>query len=226
VGIGSVFATVEEFLTVVVLRRDVPSYVFTILILFPIYLTVVFVSSRWIDRIVRAPFGQALAHLLAFGWLGLMLEWFLMGLSPWSNPEASRLLMLGFQVGMFAFWATVATAPRMFLDGHPASRLARRRTVRLGIPYLVLVYTVAFVAPARLRFGPVILLIVAGYTATLAILGRWILDLHHSDAGNDQVQPMETEVRPAPVEVEPGRGYNQESFSIAGPTIEWEGPAP
>ncbi len=34
-AIGSCFATVEEFLTVVVLRHDVPSYVFTLIILFP-----------------------------------------------------------------------------------------------------------------------------------------------------------------------------------------------
>jgi hypothetical protein len=37
VVIGSVFATVEEFLTIVVLRRDVPSYLFTLLVVFPTY---------------------------------------------------------------------------------------------------------------------------------------------------------------------------------------------
>ena len=39
-----------------------------------------------------------------------------MGLSPWSNPAANPVLMLAFQTGMFAFWATVATVPRVFLD--------------------------------------------------------------------------------------------------------------
>ena len=32
---GSVFATVEEFLTIVVLKRDIPSYLFTLLVLSP-----------------------------------------------------------------------------------------------------------------------------------------------------------------------------------------------
>ncbi len=35
--IDSIVATVEEFLTIVVLRRDVPSYLFTLLVLFPTY---------------------------------------------------------------------------------------------------------------------------------------------------------------------------------------------
>ena len=46
VVIGSVSATVEEFLTIVVLRRDVPSYLFTLLVLFPTYLSFVYFSSR------------------------------------------------------------------------------------------------------------------------------------------------------------------------------------
>lgn len=191
VAIGSIFATVEEFLTVVVLRRDVPSYVFTLIVLFPVYLTVVFVTSRLLDRLVRRAGGQALAHLLAFGWLGLMLEWFLMGLSPWSNPEANPLLMLGFQAGMLAFWATVATAPRVFLDGRPASRLARRRIVRFGLPYLAMLYGIAFVVPGRVRFGPVILLIVVGYTVVLVMLLAWILDLHRQDDRADEMPPID-----------------------------------
>jgi hypothetical protein len=41
---------VEEFLTVVVIRQDIASYVFTLLILFPAFLTLVYFSSRLIDR--------------------------------------------------------------------------------------------------------------------------------------------------------------------------------
>ena len=46
VVIGSVFATVEEFPTIVVLRRNGPSYLFTLIVLFPTYLRFVYVSSR------------------------------------------------------------------------------------------------------------------------------------------------------------------------------------
>jgi hypothetical protein len=43
-----------------------------------------------------------LAHPLIDGSLGLLLEWFLMGFSFWSNLAANPLPMLAFQVGMFA----------------------------------------------------------------------------------------------------------------------------
>ena len=74
VAIGSVFATVEEFLTIVVLRRDVPSYLFTLLVLFPTYLSFVYFSSRIIGRLILREPVQDLAHLLIYGFLGLFLE--------------------------------------------------------------------------------------------------------------------------------------------------------
>ena len=150
VAIGSVFATVEEFLTIVVLRRDVPSYLFTLLVLFPTYLSFVYFSSRIIDRLIPREPARDLAHLLIYGFLGLFLEWSLMGLSPWSNPAANPLLMLAFQVGMFAFWATVATAPRVFLDRRGPSRRARRWIVRFFVPYFALVYGIGLSVPEQL----------------------------------------------------------------------------
>src|SRR5262249_6976451 len=81
VAIRSVLATVEEFLTVVVLRRDVPSYLFTLLVLFPTYLSFVYFSSRIIDRLIAREPAHDLVHLLSYGSLGLLLEWTIMGLA-------------------------------------------------------------------------------------------------------------------------------------------------
>ena len=177
VAIGSVFATVEEFLTIVVLRRDVPSYLFTLLVLFPTYLSFVYFSSRIIDRLIPREPARDLAHLLIYGFLGLFLEWSLMGLSPWSNPAANPLLMLAFQVGMFAFWATVATAPRVFLDRRGPSRHARRWIVRFFVPYFALVYSVGLSVPESLRFATIIPLIVVGYSVVTGLLFKWVVDL-------------------------------------------------
>jgi hypothetical protein len=177
VAIGSAFATVEEFLTVVVLRHDVPSYLFTLIVLFPAYLCFVYVTSRCIDRQIAREQRRAIAHLLTYGFLGLVLEWTLMGLSPWSNPTASPLLMLAFQSGMFAFWATVATTPRAFLDPRTPSRNARRRILRFYIPYFVLVYVVGLSVPKRWQFGTIIPLIVVGYVVVAAILFNWAIRL-------------------------------------------------
>lgn len=175
VAIGSVFATVEEFLTVVVLRHDVSSYVFTLIVLFPVYLTFVYISSRSLDRFVVRESVRDLVHLLAYGGLGLLLEWTLMGLSPWSNPAANPLVMLGFQLGMFAFWATVATAPRAFLDQSGPGRDTRRRILRFYVPYFAMVYVVGLSVPERWRFGTIIPLIVVGYVVVAGLLLHWAL---------------------------------------------------
>jgi hypothetical protein len=165
VGIGSFFSAVEEFLTIVVLRRDVASFVFTLLILFPVFLSVVFFSSKWLDRYWRTDAARELAHFCVYGLAGLMIEWFLIGLSPWSNPDANPILMLGFQLGMFAFWSTVAFVPRLFLLSHERARKARRSILRFYIPYFIFVYVVALAVPANLKFAAIILLIIAGYYA-------------------------------------------------------------
>jgi hypothetical protein len=188
VVISSVFATVEEFLTIVVLRRDIPSYLFTLLVLFPTYLTFVYFSSRIVDRLISREPARGLAHLLIYGSFGLLLEWSLMGLSPWSNPAANPLLMFAFQVGMFAFWATVATAPRVFLDRRAPSRHARRSIVRFFIPYFALVYCVGLSVPARLLFAMIIPLIVVGYSIVMGLLFKWVVDLSQNPPANRGVK--------------------------------------
>jgi hypothetical protein len=178
VAIGSAFATVEEFLTVVVLRHDLASYLFTLLVLFPAYLSFVSLSGRILDRLVRREPARDLAHLVVYGGLGLLLEWTLMGLSPWSNPAANPMLMLAFQLGMFAFWATVATAPRAFLDRRGPSCDARRRVLRFYVPYIALVYAVGLSVPGRWRFGTIIPLVLIGYSVVAGFLVHWAVVLY------------------------------------------------
>jgi len=164
-AVGSFFATVEEFLTVVVLRRDVASYVFTLVVLFPAFLTLVWASSRLLDRLAGRQTTREVLHFLLYGLVGLLIEWFLIGLTPWSNPDAHPALMLLFQLGMFSFWATVAFAPRLFLTPGELSRRARRAILTFYVPYFLAVYVVALVTPERWQFGAVIALVVFGYLA-------------------------------------------------------------
>src|SRR6478672_8201528 len=99
-----------------------------------------------------------------------------MGLSPWSNPTANPLLMLAFQVGVFAFWATVATAPRVFLDRRAPGRQARRWIVRFFVPYFVLVDGVGLSVPENLRYPTIIPLVTVGYTIVAWLLLKWGVD--------------------------------------------------
>lgn len=162
-AVGSFFATVEEFLTVVVLRHDLASYAFTLLILFPVFLSIVWWSSRLIGRVVPRQPAQELVHFLAYGALGLLIEWFLIGLAPWRDPNANPGLMLVFQLGMFSFWATVAFAPRLFTNAGELSRRTRSAVLKFYVPYFIFVYAVSLLAPEPVKFVTVIALIIFGY---------------------------------------------------------------
>lgn len=162
-GIGSGFATVEEFLTVVLLKHDVKSYVFTLLVLFPVFLSFVYLSSKVLDKLWHTEPRRELAHFCVYGCVGLMIEWFLIGLSPWSNPAANPLAMLLFQLGMFSFWATVAFAPRLFLVSEERPGKIRKSIVAFYVPYFALVYAVGLLVPEHLRFATVSPLVIVGY---------------------------------------------------------------
>ena len=170
---GTFFSTVEEFLTVVVLKHDVPAYVFTLIVLFPVFLTFVFLTGRIIDRVLLGrPFRDP-THFLTYAAIGLLIEWFAIGLSPWSNPDANPLLMTLFQLGMFSFWGTVAFAPRLFIRSDNLSVRARRSILRFYLPYFFVVYVTALTVPEPLRFAATIILILIGYYVVVILLIRY-----------------------------------------------------
>lgn len=166
-GAGTFFSTVEEFATIVILKHDVPSYLMTLVILFPAFLTIVFFSGRLIDRVLFDTPWCEVTHFVVYATTGLMIEWFAIGLSPWSNPTANAVVMFLFQLGMFSFWGTVAVAPRLFLRSDDHSVKTRRSILRLYIPYFLIVYLVALTAPVQIRFPATIILIIVGYYAVV-----------------------------------------------------------
>jgi hypothetical protein len=176
IAVGSFFADVEEFLTVLVLRRDIGSFIFTIAILFPVFLTMVFFSSKLLDRLFARDWQREMAHLLVYGWVGLLMEWFLMGHPPWNIPEARPiwiLAMLGFQTGMASFWSAVSFAPRMFVAERPLSRNVGRQILRFYVPYFVVVYVVGLAAPTEMKFGIIIPTVIVAYMALNAFFAYY-----------------------------------------------------
>lgn len=180
--VGSFFSTVEEFLTVVVLKRDVASFVFTLLILFPTFLIVAYVAGSFLDRRVRMQARRDLIYYFGLGCLGLMVEWFLIGLSPWADPNADPLVMLIFQLGMFSFWASVAFLPRLFVSDGALQRSIRKPILGFYIPYFMIVYVIAFSAPSEVKFVAIIALTVFGYLFLNLFYARYFLGLARHDA--------------------------------------------
>jgi hypothetical protein len=62
------------------------------------------------------------------GFVGLMIEWFVIGNSPWGNPDASN-------IGMFAYWACMVVVPIALLDTAPQTQRLRRNILVYGLAY-------------------------------------------------------------------------------------------
>jgi hypothetical protein len=114
-AIGLIIAFLEEFITQGVLKGNLVGWIIPTFIAFVPFL----VTVRFISRILHERVGQQralLAYYLVAESIGLMIEWFIIGLSPWNSPGANPVLMLIFQLGIFSFWGTVAFAPQLLLD--------------------------------------------------------------------------------------------------------------
>jgi len=65
--------------------------------------------------------------------------------------------MCVFQLGMFSFWATVAFAPRLFVNCEELSQKTSKAILKFFVPYFMFVYVVGLTAPASMRFVTIIL---------------------------------------------------------------------
>ena len=154
--LGLLVAGLEEFITQGVLKRTYAGWILPTLIAFLPFLVIVRIAWTLLDRLLPEP-ASILGHYMIGGTLGLMVEWFLIGLSPWRDPQAPILALLGFQAGMFSFWGSVALIPRILLDTRASVSRSRRLVLRFAGTGGILVYILTFTIPERARFWTVIL---------------------------------------------------------------------
>jgi hypothetical protein len=166
-AVGSAFATLGEFLFCVMVRGSLRDYAFT-LVAYPVLLVPAYALSRTVDRLVRRPAAADLVYNLVSGSAGLLIEWFLIGNSPWRNPDAD-------QVGMFAYWAVVFTMPRMCVAQRPALRGWRRSAALFYAAFAMFSVWVGAISPPELRRFALVWLVVVGYAALEILIGAAIL---------------------------------------------------
>ena len=172
-AIGSFFSTIEEFLTIVACRHEVGTFIFTTLIVWPVVLTIVYWTSRLVDRGFATERAREMAHFLVWGAVGLLTEWFLMAppLAPWNMlGQVSWPVVLVFQLGMCSFWTTVTTAPRLFLNADETHRRTKKRILRFYVPFFALAYLIVFALPDRARLVPTVGLIILGHLIVNSIM--------------------------------------------------------
>ena len=161
---GLAIVGLEEFITQGVLKGSYVLWVFT-LIPFAVFLGIAGCVRAVLHRFV-AGWRAATLYYLITGGIGLAVEWFVIGLSPWSDQTSPQTLVAIFHAGMFSFWATVATAPHILVDPSPEVSLIQHRLRRsfallMGATYVLTLTAKAAGLPHDVQFlasvGPVVL---------------------------------------------------------------------
>ena len=137
--IGVLTAAVGELQFSVFIRGDWAN-LFGSMVFNAVYLAGAFVVTRLLFRLWPRRVAFLLTVVLA-AVAGLMVEWFLIGNSPWGNPDAS-------QIGMAAYWACLVVVPLIVID--PDLRLRR---LKRAIAIYAAVYSAAAVAAWALLPG-------------------------------------------------------------------------
>lgn len=171
--LGSLFATLGEFLFCVLVRQSVPDYLFT-LAAYPVILALAYGPLRWIERHLPGPLAADVGVYAFAGLAGLAIEWFIIGNSPWANPDANDL-------GMFAYWATVLAMPRLMLDRRAYLRPVRRAAAVAFAAFSAGALLIGLLTPQALRLFVLVWVVVIGYAGmNLFFLRAFVLTSRHS----------------------------------------------
>ncbi len=163
--LGLLTAAIGEWQFSVFLRDDLDNFIGS-LFFNTLYLAGVYVLARLLQATLRNRPKFILVYTGFFGLTGLMVEWFLIGNSPWGNPDAS-------QVGMFAYWACMALVPLAFLL---QNRPLQHFIVHYGLVYVVLALLgEVFITNLGWRFAFHIYTVILGYLGLMTgILWKYI----------------------------------------------------
>ena len=128
--LGVVTAAVGEIQFSVFIRSDFQNFLGSV-VFNSFYLFGVALISSLFVRLLGDRRLTVFCHLVLFGASGLMIEWFMIGNSPWAKPEAS-------QVGMFAYWSCMALVPFICLHPDPCFKSLKRTIGAIALVYIAL----------------------------------------------------------------------------------------
>ena len=179
---GLAIAALEEFITQGVLRGSYVLWVFT-LIPFAVFLGIAGCVRATLHRLVAGWRAAALYYLITGG-IGLAVEWFIIGLSPWSDQTSPRVIIAIFHAGMFSFWATVAMAPHILVDRSPEVSLIQHRLRRTFALLMGATCVLTLTAKA------------AGLAKRRTVLGEHRTDRDHVSGDERVLLPVLSRLRP------------------------------
>lgn len=161
--LGLLLAGAEEFVTQGVLKGTYGGWILPTVIAFLPFLLLLRFARALLDRLLPEP-ASVLSYYLLAGSAGLLVEWFVIGLSPWRDPLAPIPAVVAFHAGMFSFWGAVALVPRILTDSRELTARLRDRVRRWTVAGFLVIYFLTFTVPGSWRFGVVIISVLALFT--------------------------------------------------------------
>ncbi|XMB67236.1 hypothetical protein RI065_01575 [Mycoplasmatota bacterium zrk1] len=163
--IGYFFAFVVEIINMGIGKGLWIEMVFTVLIFYGAF---ILIGYWYANRTQNSPW----KHFVIFGVIGLLFEWFIFGMNPWSGGNFIVVLLI--QLGMFSHWATVTFAPRLLLDKEHVNTSLKRRFLTFYIIGMGTVYILGFLTPHYARWSLMILGNIIVYTMLLGWYIKYI----------------------------------------------------
>jgi hypothetical protein len=161
VGIGVLVVVIGEIQYSVFIRGDIANLLGS-MGFNAMYLTLwAGVVGLLLRTVGKQPLTVVIITALA-GLVGLMIEWFIIGNSPWGNPDASN-------VGMFVYWACMVVVPLALLDPAPETRRLRRNILLYGLVYTLLALAVQFIPNETIRYVYHIWSVIFGYLGLIVM---------------------------------------------------------
>lgn len=155
VCVALIFFAVMEFGFSVLIRDDMSNFIGSIVINF-MYLNIAFwILNKWfpIDKLsIKSEF----KIFLIFGFVGLFIEWFLIGNSPWGNPQAS-------QHTMFIYWGGAILFSRILMLKDEKFMKLRTYMKRYFFGFSLLYILGGIISSGEVRFVYLILGAIVGY---------------------------------------------------------------
>jgi hypothetical protein len=165
VALGSLAALLCEFAFKFFVTKDYAGFIF-VLIFYPLYVSVLYAVEKQLMKVIKSPAKLLILVYILFGIIGLSIEWFVVGNSPWRNPQAS-------QIGMWSFWTAIAVLPTINLTN---PQLARRIALSLVVIYFGISVVLWLLLPAAL-WALIIIWEVVFYTALQPVYAYHVLRL-------------------------------------------------
>jgi hypothetical protein len=157
VGIGVTVAAVGETQYSVFIRGEYAN-LFGAVVFNTLYLSVS--ATFTILQKIKPPALCVAAHTVLFGSLGLGIEWFLIGNSPWGNPDAH-------QAAMFAYWACMVVVPLVYVSPAPHNARLKQRILLVALLYSVAALAAQTIPWPIWRMAYHIWSVILGYMALL-----------------------------------------------------------